>query len=148
MEITQTQKRQRTQWATQFLAAAELVRRGYTVAFTMGNHTPIADLMVGTRSGQQFWVDVKGLTSKTDWLFKPKSPRNQLYYVLVFLTKLAEHGKERKPDEFYIMTQETANKLEADYRAMHPNNKTTMPGFKYKDALMHKDSWHILPPAE
>ena len=44
-------KRMRTQWATQFLVASELVRRDYTVSFTMGNHTPNADLMVGTPSG-------------------------------------------------------------------------------------------------
>jgi len=27
----------------------------------MGNHTPVADLMVGHPDGKQFWVDVKGL---------------------------------------------------------------------------------------
>lgn len=57
-------KRMRTQWATQFLVASELVRRDYTVSFTMGNHTPNADLMVGTPSGKQFWVDVKGRSAK------------------------------------------------------------------------------------
>jgi hypothetical protein len=33
-------KRRRTQWAAQFLAAAELIRRDYTVCFTTGNQTP------------------------------------------------------------------------------------------------------------
>ena len=54
-------KRQKTQWTAQYLAASELARRGYTVSFTMGNQTPVADLMVGNlQSGNQFWVDVKG----------------------------------------------------------------------------------------
>jgi hypothetical protein len=61
---TQVTKRVQTQWAAQFLAASELVRRGYTVSFTMGNHTPDADLMVGAPSYRQFWIDVKGLSSK------------------------------------------------------------------------------------
>jgi hypothetical protein len=39
-----------TQWAAQFLVAAELTRRGHTGAFTMGNNTPVADLMVGAPS--------------------------------------------------------------------------------------------------
>jgi len=49
-----------TQWAAQFLAAAELARRGYSVSFTMGNNALVADLMVGTEAGKQSWVDVKG----------------------------------------------------------------------------------------
>jgi hypothetical protein len=35
-----------TQWAAQFAVASELCKRGYEVSFTMGNTTPIADLMV------------------------------------------------------------------------------------------------------
>jgi len=49
------------QWAAQFLVAGELARHGYEVSFTMGNNTPVADLMVGhPNTGAQFWVDVKG----------------------------------------------------------------------------------------
>jgi hypothetical protein len=114
----------------------------------MGNNTPIADLMVGTRSGEQFWVDVKGLTHKTDWLFRPKQEHKSLFYILVFLTPLAEHGKGRLPDEFYVLKQADANKLEEEYRAARPNNKTTMPGFKYGAAIDYKDRWNILPPAD
>jgi hypothetical protein len=33
------QKRQSTQWTAQFLAAAELCRRNYTVSFTTGNRS-------------------------------------------------------------------------------------------------------------
>ena len=36
----------RTQWAAQFAVASELCKRGYEVSFTMGNTTPLADLMV------------------------------------------------------------------------------------------------------
>ena len=58
------QSKQSTQWAAQFLAASELVRNGYVVSFTMGNNTPLADLMVAKEDGTfPFWVDVKGLRS-------------------------------------------------------------------------------------
>jgi hypothetical protein len=38
---TTTDKRACTQRAAQFLAALELIRRGYTVAFTRGNRRPM-----------------------------------------------------------------------------------------------------------
>jgi hypothetical protein len=83
--LTGAAKGRQTQWTAQFLAAAELVRRSFVVSFTMGNSTPIADLMVGTLSGEQFWVDVKGLSGKAAWLVKPKPDRHNLYYVLMLL---------------------------------------------------------------
>jgi hypothetical protein len=67
-------KANRTEWAAVFLTSAELVRRGYVVALTMGNRTPIADLMVGRpESGKQFWVDVKGMFGRSGgWFMHPK----------------------------------------------------------------------------
>jgi hypothetical protein len=47
----------RTQWAAQFAVASELCKRGYEVSFTMGNSTPLADLMVVSRNGAMFLVD-------------------------------------------------------------------------------------------
>ena len=59
--IGRGEKASQTEWTAAFLAAAELVRGGYVVSFTMGNRTPMADLMVGNpKNGDQFWVDVKG----------------------------------------------------------------------------------------
>lgn len=147
-EVSGAAKGRRTQWATQFLAAAELVRRGYTVSFTMGNSTPIADLMVGTPSGAQFWVDVKGLSVKSDWLVKPKAPHKNLFYVLVYLSQLAEAGSERRPDQFYVLTQDEANELERAYREARPNNKTTMAGFRFGSAEPHRDRWDKLPATD
>lgn len=40
------QRGHQTQWAAQFAVASELCKRGYEVSFTMGNATPVADLMV------------------------------------------------------------------------------------------------------
>ena len=143
--ITSSVKRRRTQWATQFLAAAELVRRGNTVAFTIGNNTPVADLMVGAPSGELFWVDVKGLSGKYDWLVKPKGTRERLFYILVLLAPLAQAPNKREPDLFFVLTQNEANSLEKAYRLARPNNKTTNPGFGFKDAIPYEDRWEILP---
>jgi hypothetical protein len=104
------------QWgqATQFLAAAELVRRNYTVSFTMGNHTPDADLMVGAVAGGQFWVDVKGQSAKGSWLVNSKPPLQNLYYILVLV------GTARRNDRFFVLTQDEANLLILNYEAEHP----------------------------
>jgi len=138
-------KSHRTQWSTQFLAAAELTRRGYTVSFTMGNNTPVADLMVGAPSGNQFWVDVKGLSSRNAWLLSIKPDRPNLFYILVCLAPLANKPKMREPDRFFILNQAEANKMVREYMASHPNDKGKRTGFAFKDSLSAEDAWEKLP---
>lgn len=74
--------RQATQWAAQFAVAAELCKRGCEVSFTMGNCTPLADLMVLAPSGRMFLVDVKGQSTRNFWRIKAKILHPDLYYVL------------------------------------------------------------------
>ena len=118
----------RTQWAAQFLAAAELVRRDCIVSFTMGNTTPMADLMVGRPNGEQFWVDVKGLSRPNAWLVAPKPALTGLYYILVLV------GRERPSDRFFILSQSDFNDLIRQYRADHPDVKP-IPSFNWGDAF-------------
>ncbi|SRR5258707_8135660 len=135
-----------TQWAAQFLAASELTRRGYEVTFTMGNTTPVADLVVGSpTTGKLFWVDVKGLASKTAWLVSPKSERPELYYVLVYLAPLAKALNARQTDMFFILTQGEVNSLLHDYANRHPGDKGKMPGFGFKDPQHFEGAWEKLP---
>jgi hypothetical protein len=138
-------KGRQTQWATQFLAAAELIRRGYTASFTQGNNTPVADLMVGSPSSKLFWVDVKGLSAKSAWLITPKETPDDLFYVLVLLSPLVENPKKRIADRYFVLTQSEANGLEAAYRKTHPNDKGLIPGFSFADAVPHEDRWEKLP---
>jgi hypothetical protein len=145
MEPIGAAKGRRTQWASQFLAAAELVRRNYAVSFTMGNSTPIADLMVGTQGGQQFWVDVKGRAGKSDWLITPKPAHHNLFYILVYLSPLANSGEGREADQFFVLTQAEANRLEEEFRTDRPGRKTTIPGFRFGAAVPHRDRWDKLP---
>jgi hypothetical protein len=138
-ELRGAAKGRQTQWATQFLVAAELIRRGYTVSFTQ------ADLMVGSPSSKLFWVDVKGLSAKNSWMITPKEPRDDLFYVLVLLSPLAEKPKERVVDRFFILTQPEVNKIEAAYRKAHPNDKGLAPGFPFSSPSAHEDLWDKLP---
>lgn len=136
--LTRTARQQRTQWAAQFLAASELVRRAYVVSFTMGNHTPTADLMVGVpETGLQFWVDVKGLSSNNAWLIKQKPEHLNLFYILVRV------GDVRGQDRFFILDQPQLNSLLQQSRLAHPNDPTS--GFGWNYPMPFEDKWDILP---
>lgn len=136
--MNRTARQQRTQWAAQFLAAAELVRLGYVVSFTMGNHTPTADLMVGVpASGEQFWVDVKGLSSNNAWLIKEKPNHLNLFYILVRV------GDDRGGDRFFVLSQRQVNALLEKSRLAHPNDPTSGFGWSYPAPFEGK--WGILP---
>jgi len=101
--------------------------------------------MVGSRASKLFWVDVKGLSSKNPWLITPKAARDDLFYILVLLSPLADNPKERTADRFFILTQAEANNLEAEYMRTHPNDKGTIRGFAFKDAAAYEDKWDKLP---
>jgi len=142
--LTPSQKRQHTQWGTQFLVAAELERRGYTVSFTMGHNTPVADLMVATAAGEQFSVDVKGQSGRSSWNLRAKKDWKNLYYVLVYFPP-HKPSKKRDADRFFILTQAEANELVRVYRNNHPGDTGKAPGFAFKDPQPFEDSWRALP---
>jgi hypothetical protein len=144
-KLTGAAKGRQTQWATQFLAAAELIRRDYMVSFTQGNNTPVADLIVASPSSKPFWVDVKGLSSKNAWIIKSKENRNDLFYILILLSPLANSPKVRDADRFFVLTQAEVNELEAAYRRAHPNDKGAIPGFGFSAVSAHEDKWEKLP---
>jgi hypothetical protein len=129
-----------TQWAAQFAVASELCKRGYEVSFTMGNTTPIADLMVVSPVGREmFLIDVKGLYRPNPWVLKRKTVRANLFYVLAFVPADA-------PNEFFIMTQHQAHQLiEAELRRLNRTDDYPMTGFVWKLALKFRDAWHALP---
>jgi hypothetical protein len=87
----------RTQWASQFAVASELCKRGYEVAFTMGNH-PLQDLMVISPSRVPFVVDVMGLYQKNVWPVRRRPRHKSLFYVFAFVP-------DSSPNQFFILTQ-------------------------------------------
>lgn len=137
----QARKGSQTQWAAQFLAAAELVRRGFVVSFTMGNNTPLADLIVGHPiTGKEFWVDVKGLASRNAWLVAEKHELLNSFYILVFV------GQSHEQDRFFIMSQAETNALVQRYKTKHPEQKPlgNTWGFNWGDPAEFENRWDQL----
>jgi hypothetical protein len=135
-----------TQWAAQFAVASELCRRGYEVAFTMGNH-PSVDLMVYSPNHLPFAVDVKGLYKKNFWPVQEKAALKDLFYIFAFVPS-------GTPSRFFILTQEQVNKLIeknfalAKIRAKAKGRdypKNLFPGVEWKSAEPFEDAWDSLP---
>jgi hypothetical protein len=136
--MTRAQKIQRTQWTAQFLAASELVRNGYVVAFTMGNRTPVADLTVARPDATSlFWIDVKGLSSNNAWLIRRRGNIDNLFYILVRV------GDSRDDDIFFILSHRQINELIDESHRLHPKDPTE--GFGWRYPFPYRDNWSILP---
>jgi hypothetical protein len=137
--MTQARDR-RTQWAAQFAVASELCKRGYEVSFTMGNATPVADLMlVSPERKQMFLIDVKGLYRRNPFLIKRQSVRRDLYYVLTFVP---DTGANR----FFVMTQESMNaSIETELRRLGRPDNYPVTGITWALAEKHENKWDILP---
>ena len=130
----------RTQWAAQFAVASELCKRGYEVSLTMGNRTPLADLMVvSPEQKKMFLVDVKGLYKKNPWLISRKVLRADLFYVLAYVP-------DDEPNQFFILTQEQIhNYIDVELRRLGRTADYPLMGILWKQAADHTD-WRVLPP--
>jgi hypothetical protein len=137
---TGTQRGHQTQWAAQFAVASELCKRGYEVSFTMGNATPVADLMVVSPiKREMFLVDVKGLYRTNPWVIKRKAARAALFYVLAYVPPGA-------PNEFFVLRQQDADALiAAELKRLKRPANYPMTGFTWKLALPFRDAWNVLP---
>lgn len=130
----------RTQWAAQFAVASELCKRGYEVSFTMGNHTPLADLMVvSPKLKKMFLVDVKGLYKKNPFVVKRKAVRESLYYVFTFVP-------DNQANQFFVLSQEQTNiYIQSELSRLKRPNSYPMTGILWKQAANHENAWNALP---
>lgn len=149
MPYMPAQLRYQTQWAAQFFAAAELTRRGYQVALTLGNAV-YTDLMVESPSGHHFDVDVKGQSTKGFWIVKKRTPDDNRYFILVYVPR----DSDEAPQYFILSSiemenlivqerDESRNKLENQGKIWDPNDNR-FSGIKWTKAFEYKD-WMILP---
>ena len=138
--VVQPRAGRRTQWAAQFAVASELCKRGYEVSFTMGNATPLADLMVvSPERHEMFLIDVKGLYRKNPWIVKQKPARANLFYVLAYVPP-------EQTNEFFVLSQADVNKLiVSELQRFNRAADYSVTGFLWKLAQPHKDAWQILP---
>lgn len=140
-----TVKRHQTQWASQFAVASELCKRGYEVSFTMGNNTPLADMMVTSpKNREMFLVDVKGLAYENYWQIKRQPSRSGLFYVLALVPREREN-------RFFILTQDEINaNIIIEFDRL-PDEKKKLGevanrlGMRWKDSLKFENRWEVLP---
>ena len=133
------QKRHSSQWAGQFAVAGELCKLGYEVAFTMGNATPLADLMVVSPGKQSFLIDVKAQAGSSSWLIKERAEvRSDLFYALVWVPP-------KKPNRYFIMSHATAHDLILQYKGSGVKYDPSFAGFNWTAAHPFEDRWDLLP---
>ena len=141
LEGAEMTKRYQTQWASQFLVAAELTRRGYLVSLTLGN-APTADLLVVSPSGKHFMVNGKGQSTRNFWLIKRESSQEDLFYILVYLPK------EGSPRYFVLSSREMMNerkKYEGHIKARGGSYRDELGGFNWSTAFPYENRWDVLP---
>ncbi len=129
-----------TQWAAQFYVAAELSRRGYLIALTLGN-APRTDLIATSPSGKSFRVEVKGQASKNFWIIRRHDVDKDHFYALVFLPKTGS-------PTFLILTSKEVQTLRDEYAvrmSAKGSYRDELGGFNWTSPLPHRDRWDKLP---
>ncbi len=127
-----------TQWAAQFAVAGELCKQGYEVAFTMGNTTPEADLVVVSPLRKMFSIDVKGQCTKNFWRIKQKIKRRNLFYVLAYVPN-------GSPNQMFILPQRVLSKLMNEYEHSGVKFDARFSGVNWTAPFPFKDKWELLP---
>jgi len=137
--MSQTQSAGQLRGAAQFAVASELCKRSYEVSFTMGNTTPIADLMAVSPVGREmFLVDVKGY--RRNLFLVKRTPANaRLYYFLAFVPDGA-------PNRFFVLDQAIAGRLiEQGLQTLGRADGYPVTGIEWDRALEHEGRWDVLP---
>ncbi|XOB46637.1 MAG: hypothetical protein ACKKMV_00420 [Candidatus Nealsonbacteria bacterium] len=130
-----------TEWAALFATGAELTRRGYDVALTLGR-TPKVDLLCSVPDGESFKVQVKGMSNHAGpWIQKhffddQEEPR------LFFITVNVPFG-DKEPFEFFIMTHGDIKYIWGKRRRP---TRAGFEGLSYEEIKDYEDKWKKLPP--
>ena len=144
-------KSHQTQWAGQFGAAHELTRRGYTVAFTMGN-TPNTDLLCKSPKGYAFSTQVKSLSSKTYFLYQESflTPNPNLYFIFVLVPENIDQSLE-----YFVLNNEHFLRIvkEENQRLKEEERKRGKPYAKFSPGIIYhtlnrdefRNAWYNLP---
>jgi hypothetical protein len=135
-----------TGFAATFAVGAELSRRGYNVAFTMGN-TPRIDLFCDVPNGESFSVQVKGLSGEYSFYISKKffvaERQPNLFLVVVLVPRPGDNA----PFRFFILTYEEA-KREFDSRPTHMRDGRIYEdgsGFNWSNVKGYQNGWEKFP---
>jgi hypothetical protein len=108
------------------------------VALTMGNDTPLADLIVLTPGGKMFLVDVKGHYLRNAWGIRRKEARDNLFYILAYVP-------DDRPNQFFILKQKDVHAcIELELKRLNKPKDHKLTGISWEQAEKHRD-WGILP---
>ena len=137
-----------TQWAGAFAIAAELSRRGYTAAFTLGNAPPPAfDLICVAPSGRPFKVEAKSTAAPTFIRTGRKifelPLQNNLFLIVALLPYNRDPGFSFfifTHDELRHIWQETSRKKRSGEAYVEGHE-----GLTWRAVEAQKDRWDKLP---
>ena len=130
-----------TQWAGAFAIAAELSRRNYTVAFTVGNAPPPAfDLVCVAPSGCPFKVEAKGTGAptfvRTGRKIFETSLQSDLFLIVALLPS------------FYIFTHDELRQIWQQTPRTQASGKPYVEGHEgltWRSIAERHDRWDKLP---
>lgn len=136
-----------TAWAGVYAVAAELSRRGYDAALTVGN-TPSTDLLCGGQNtGQAFRVEVKSLARPNFVLIQKRileeAVRPDLFFVVV-LVPISPSESLR----YFVLTHAEVQQLWDKLPKVRKDGKPLRPGFEginWGDVIQHESKWDKLP---
>jgi hypothetical protein len=123
---------------------AELSRRGYDVAFTLGN-TPRLDLLCSAPNGVAFKVQVKGISHPSGFYMQPpfltSRADNELFLVVVFVPL------NEKAFRFFILSHKEAI---AESRKMPKKRQDGRPytkgsGLNFGSVTPYESAWETFP---
>jgi hypothetical protein len=141
MPASQQAAKYKTQWATQFFAAAELTRRDYVVSLTFGN-AAIADLHIQSPHGALFTVDVKGQSNKSFWLVQRREALLNHYYVLVYLPPALAQPR------YFILSSTELMRRRSEYEERsraRGKYRDALGGMNWATAHEYENCWEHLP---
>lgn len=137
----QAASRYKTQWATQFYAAAELTRRGFLVSLTFGN-AAVTDLHVQSPGGKLFTVDVKGQSNRSFWLVQRRPPKPDHFFVLVYLPPALAAPR------YFVLSSDELMRRRAEYEALSTARgkyRDDLGGMNWSTAFEYENQWDALP---
>ena len=141
-----TRMKNHTAWAGALAVAAELSRRGYDAAITLGN-TPALDIICSSPEEKSFTMQIKSL-SKANWVLIRKehlerAPRSDLYFAVVLVTT-----DDAKPFVFHILTHadvcESYGRQSRVKKDGQPH-KSGMEGLAWGEVTPFLNKWDKLP---
>jgi len=134
-----------TQWAAQFGIAAELSRRRYTVALTLGNARRL-DIICAAPTGRPFRVEAKGTTNpsfiRTGNKILEMDLDEDLFLIVVIVPP------NESPFRFFVLTHEEIRQERLSQPQTKRSGAAYVPGhdgLRWATIQKHESRWDKLP---